>query len=436
METGKESRRWIMWFALALAFVIVYMHRVAPSVVADHLMQSFGVRDGALLGSLAAMYFYIYMLMQIPAGVLVDTLGPRIVVSIGIATAGAGSVFFALAPTLELAFVGRFLVGLGVSVVFVSILKFQSVWFLPGEFAFLTGMTQLMGNAGAVLAATPLAFLVNMRGWRFSFQIVGAVSFLVAAICWLLVRNAPAGKEVPPDKKVAARISDNLRQMTAIIRNPRTWPPFVAIFGIYGTNIAFSGMWGVPYLMQVYGYSRTRAANLMLVIALGMMVGSPLLGYLSDRLMKRKIPYAVFAILYTACWALMILPGAGRPPEILLYPVYFFFGFFGSVVCLSFAIGKEVNPPWITGMSFATVNMGAFTGISVLQPFVGYLLDLRWNGVMLDGVKIYPQEAYYFAFGLCLVPLLLSVISTLFVKETNGQNCYREPGISTKEAGA
>lgn len=434
MLTQKEPRRWIMWFALALAFAIVYMHRVAPSVVADHLMQSFAVQDGALLGSLAAMYFYIYMLMQVPAGVLVDTFGPRIVVTIGMAMAGVGSVFFALAPTLKLAFWGRFLVGLGVSVVFVSILKFQSTWFLPGEFAFLTGMTQLVGNAGAVLAATPLAFLVNAVGWRFSFQVVGALSFVVAATCWFLVKDAPPGREMTQDKRVMSRLLDNLRQVSVIFKNRRIWPPFLVIFGVYGTNIAFSGMWGVPYLMQVYGFTRTEAANLMLMIALGTMVGSPLVGYLSDRAKRRKLPYVTFVILYTACWALMILPGAGRPPREILFPLYFLLGFFAAVVCLSFAIGKEVSPPWISGMVFATINIGAFTGISVLQPLVGYLLDLRWEGLVVDGVKIYPQQAYYFAFGLCFIPLLLAVLSSFLAKETGGQNCYAEPGVTRVKA--
>jgi MFS family permease len=421
----KEPKRWLMWSALALAFVIVYMHRVAPSVVADQLMQSFNVKDGAVLGSLAAMYFYVYMVMQIPAGVLVDTFGPRITVTVGIVVAGAGSIVFAAAPVLGQAFLGRFLVGLGVSVVFVSILKFQSVWFLAGEFAFLTGMTQLVGNAGAVLAATPLALLVNLSGWRFSFYLIGFISFFAAVNCWLLVRNSKQSVEEPPQKSVPARLYENMCQMSIVIKNRQCWPPFVVMFGVYGTLIAFSGIWGVPYLMQVYQLTRTTAANLMLMIALGMMVGSPFIGYLSDRLMLRKLPYAGFVIMYVLFWALMILPNAGRPPLAILYPLYFVLGFFGSVVCLTFAIAKEVNSPSVTGMAFATLNMGGFLGISVLQPLIGYFLDLRWDGVLLEGVKIYPQEAYYFAFGACLLPLCISVIAALMVKETRGKNCYQ-----------
>jgi predicted MFS family arabinose efflux permease len=419
LNPEKEDKRWLMWGILALGFVIAYIHRVAPSVVADQLMETFAIRDGAVLGSLAAMYSYTYVLAQIPSGLLADSLGPRATVSASMVIAALGSLLFSFAPTLALAFVGRFLIGLGVSFVYVSILKLQSVWFFPNEFAFLTGMTILVGNAGAVLATTPMALMVDFYGWRFPFLIIGLASLLVAAACWFVVRDYPASQQTSVNAvPMSERISVSLRQLRLVLANRRSWPPFIINACVYGTTITFSGIWGVPYLMQVYNFSRTQSANLMLVIAVGMMVGSPAVGYLSDRIGLRKLPYSLFVFLFLLSWAVLVFWNNARPPEGVLFPLYFLLGFFGSTVLLGFAVAKEENLPQSAGMAVATVNIGVFLGISILQPLMGYLLDLRWDGVVIEGIKIFPQNAYYLAFRFCFYAIVVAFLATLLVRET------------------
>ncbi|MDW7651492.1 MAG: MFS transporter [Bacillota bacterium] len=423
--TKQGAGRWVMWGVLTLAYIIVYMHRVAPSVVADQLMETFAVRDGAVLGSLAAMYFYVYLVMQLPSGIMADSLGPRATVAAGAMFAAFGSFFFAIAPSIFLAFVGRFLVGLGVSVIFVSILKFQSVWFSPNEFALITGLLILVGNVGAMMAATPLAFLVDAFGWRFSFLLIALFTVIFAIACWVVVRDTPPNVyRVVDEVSVADKFQENLRQMMLVIRNRQTWPPFFVAFGIYGTLITFQGMWGVPYLMQVYGLSRTAAANLMLLVAAGMASGSPFIGFLSDKTQRRKWPYILFTLMFTTTWGALVFWNQGRAPLFALYPLCFLLGFFGGSMTLTFALGKELNPPEFAGTGIALVNSGGFLGIALLQPFLGYLLDLRWDGVLLEGVKIYSQDAYFTAFGFCLVFLALSVVGAFLARETKGKNCF------------
>jgi sugar phosphate permease len=416
-----------MWSMLALAYIIVYVHRVAPSVVADQLMETFAVRDGAVLGSLAAMYFYVYVIMQMPSGILADSLGPRATVSAGVLFAAFGSLFFAMAPSIFLAFVGRFWVGLGVSVIFVSILKFHAVWFSPQEFAFITGLLILVGNAGAMLATTPLAFLVNLYGWRLSFYLIAFLSVIVAIACWVIVRDAPPhANRVVEKAPLKDRFGDNLVQLWAVLKNKNSWPLFLVAFGVYGTLITFQGMWGVPYLMQVYDLPRTSAATLMLLIAAGMATGSPLVGFLSDRLQRRKLPYILFTLFYSACWVVLALWHQGRPPLYALYPLCFLMGFFGGSMAITFTLAKEVNPPQVAGTGIAVVNSGGFLGIAILQPFLGYLLDLNWEGVMREGVKIYSQTGYFTAFRFCLVFLTLALLASLFARETKGKNIYKK----------
>lgn len=414
-----------MWSMLALAYIIVYVHRVAPSVVADQLMETFAIQDGALLGSLAAMYFYVYLVMQMPSGIFADTLGPRATVSAGVLFAAFGTLFFAVAQSIFLAFLGRFLVGLGVSVIFVSILKFHSVWFQPTEFAFITGLLILVGNIGAMLATTPLALLVNVLGWRTSFLLIGLFSVVIAIACWRFVRDTPHTVHQPTDDlPIKDKFGENLVQLLVVLKNPYSWPPFLVAFGLYGTLIAFQGMWGVPYLMQVYELSRTSAANFMLLIAAGMAVGSPAMGFVSDRLQRRKLPYVLATVLYTASWTVMVLWNRGLPPLAALYPLCFMLGFFGGAMPITFTAAKEVNPPQVAGTAIAVANMGGFLGIAILQPFLGYLLDRQWEGVMRQGVKIYSQAGYFTAFRFCLIFLAFALLGAFLLRETGGKNIY------------
>jgi len=156
-------------FALALAsFVLSFVHRTAPAAIAGELTQAFSI-SATVLGTLAATYFYVYTLLQIPVGVLADTLGPRRILTAGSTIAAAGSLLFALAPAWEIAAAGRTLVGIGVSVAFIAVLKISAVWFPPERFATLAGVTMFAGNLGAVAAGAPLAWAVSLTSWRVVF---------------------------------------------------------------------------------------------------------------------------------------------------------------------------------------------------------------------------------------------------------------------------
>lgn len=187
-------KRWLIWGILCLAYIIVFFHRIAPSVVSDQLMREFKI-SGVALGSLAAMYYYIYSVMQIPSGILADTWGPRKMVALFMFQAGLGSLLFGYASNLTMAYVGRFLVGLGVSTVFVAIMKIQAEWFRTKEFGMMSGFTLVAGNLGAILGSVPLTALVDAVGWRTSFALVGLLTLLLswAAWRWIIDRPQDAG---------------------------------------------------------------------------------------------------------------------------------------------------------------------------------------------------------------------------------------------------
>jgi predicted MFS family arabinose efflux permease len=362
-------------FALALAsFVLSFFHRTAPAAIAGELTQAFSI-GGAALGALAATYFYVYTVLQIPVGVLADTLGPRRLLAGGAAVAAAGSLLFALAPAWELAAAGRTLVGIGVSVAFISILKVSAVWFPPDRFATLAGMTMFAGNLGAVVAGAPLAWLVTQTSWRVVFVGLAALSALLAAASWWRVRDRPEDLGLPPvnpGARAAARIPWR-RALLRVLGNRATWPAFVVNVGVGGSFLAFAGLWAVPWLQHAHGMSRVDAAQHTSLLLLGVAVGSLMVGVVSDRLRSRRGVMRTYVVLYLLSWwpwvAQVDWPLAATLGWFLLM------GLLIPGFTLSWTIAKEANPVEFAGIATSVVNVGIFLGTGILQPLVGWVLD-------------------------------------------------------------
>ncbi|HXH83204.1 MAG TPA: MFS transporter, partial [Candidatus Tectomicrobia bacterium] len=185
-------RRWTMWGIPASLFFVAFLHRAAPGVIARDLMEAFGMTSGAV-GLLAATYFYSYAGLMIPGGVVIDALGPRVVVAVGGAVMGAGALAIAAADGTAALFAGRFVVGLGATVTFIGALKVAAAWFPASRFGFLAALTATVGMLGALASSLPLAALVAVTGWRGAFVIVGVVTLALAALCAVVVRDRPAG---------------------------------------------------------------------------------------------------------------------------------------------------------------------------------------------------------------------------------------------------
>ena len=195
--------RWIIFWILACGYVLVYFHRLCPAVVAVDMMGDLAA-GGTLLGILGSAYFYPYAVMQLPAGLLADSWGPRRTITLFFTVAFAGSLLLGLAPSVFWAVVGRTLVGLGVSMLFVPTMKILAEWFKAGEFAFMTGILMAMGGIGSLSAATPLALLSAWLGWRLSFVAVGVFTLVLAVLVWIVVRDRPADLGWPSPSAPAA----------------------------------------------------------------------------------------------------------------------------------------------------------------------------------------------------------------------------------------
>ncbi len=422
--------RWVVYGVAASVYFFSYFHRVAPAVVAADLMRAFAI-TAATLGTLAAIYPYTFTVMALVAGSLVDTLGPRWTLTLGCLTMGAGAALFGVAPVFAVAFTGRLLVGLGASVILIAWLTLLAEWFRPEEFGFVSGSTQGVGNVGALMASTPLALVVEALGWRQTFVLIGIVTVLLAALAALVIRDRPAAMGLPAVNTHHARpasLREVLRGIPKVVGNARTWPPLLAAGGIYATQIAFLGLWGVPYLAQVYGFDRVRAANSLALIAVGLIVGAPFVGWLSDRwLGRRRLPFVAFAAVYAACWLPLALPGL-RPAPAMLPPLFFLMGLASSGFVLVWACAREVNDPGRVGIAMGFCNMPIFLAFALVQWLLGVVLDARWEGLAAGGVRLYTEAAYEAAFTLCLVIAVAAVAAATLITETRCRNVWVAAG--------
>ena len=370
-----RARRVVFGIVLA-SFVLSFFHRTAPAAIASELTRAFAI-NSAVLGTVAATYFYVYTLLQIPVGVLADTLGPRRILSMGSIVAGAGSIAFALAPTWEVAAAGRTLVGVGVSVAFIAILKVSAVWFPANRFATLNGVTMFAGNLGAVIAGAPLAWIVTQASWRAVFLGLAALSIALGVATWLRVRDRPEqlgfAPVHAPAAAGAAAPAHWAQALGRVLANAATWPGFFVNVGIGGSYLAFAGLWGVPYLEQTYGMTRVVAAEHTSLLLLGVAFGAVVVGMVSDRLGNRRGVMRVYAVLYALSWLPWLLHAQWPLAATLAW-----FALMGLLIpgfTLSWAVAKEVNRPEHSGIATSVVNVGIFLGTGLLQPLVGAVLD-------------------------------------------------------------
>jgi len=407
----------LMWGLGAVFYLIGFYQRVAPAVITRELMSEFSL-GAAALGNLAAFYYYSYVAMQIPAGVLADRWGPRRVLTAGAAIAAAGTLLFALAPGYAAAGLGRLLIGGSVGVAFVAMLKLAGHWFAPTRFAMLSGLALACGILGAVSAGVPLRLLVDAFGWRNVLSVSAAVTGLLAVVIWLAVRDDPAERgyasyaSAPPARH--APILDGIRQALAT-RN--VWLVALISGAVSGPTLTFGGLWGVPFLTTHYELETSQAALVTSLLLVCWAVAGPIVGALSDRLRRRKPLYALGAVLATAGWcSVLLIPGLPLP---LLVALLGFTGCASAAVMVGFAIAKESAPAALAGTAGGIANMGNMLGGMVMQPAVGWVLDERWTGTFANGVRVYDFDAYRSGFTLMLVWLAAALILLVFVRETH-----------------
>ncbi|MBN2124065.1 MAG: MFS transporter [Deltaproteobacteria bacterium] len=420
MNTG-YSRRWAIFAVTSSLFFLSQFYRASNAVIAPQLTRDLNL-DTQALGTLSAAYFYAFALTQIPVGILLDRLGPRRLMTALSVVGVLGALVFSLADSLALGLLGRVLLGVGTACNLMGTFKLLTVWFGPLRFATLTGLVFSLGTVGNMTATTPLVLLVQGVGWRITFQGIAGINLLLTAVLFIVVRDRPGEtasvspypEEVPARKGLRGVFGD----LGRLFRDRSYWVISLGTLVSYGVFAAFQTLWAGPFLMEVMGCSALHAGNLIFLFSLGLILGGPGLGALSDRVFRtRKWMVLCGHVLLTFITFTLAGLSPGRGLELLAL-LFFAFGLFRGTGFLMYPHIKELMPIEMAG--------AAMTGINFFT-MIGPALFLHGLGAMMQ--HLYPHasrgpEAFRAAFFLCA--LCLAFVSLLYL-------LTRDPGCGSEE---
>lgn len=413
---------WLICLLGAVFYSYEYFLRITPSAMEHALRAHFGL-SATGFGFLSAFYYYAYVPMQVPVGVLMDRFGPKRLLTIACFICVIGTFIFSGTNSAKIATLGRFWVGFGSAFAFVGVLKLATLWLPEDKLAMVAGITAALGTIGATLGDHMLGGLVAKLGWQ---ETVNATAFFgigLVAILWFGVRDKKR------DDHPGGTVSNFKRSMVDlwfIAKSRQIWVN--GMFGclVYLPTTVFGELWGIPYLTHAHGLSHSAAGDATGWMFLGFTIGAPLMGFISDKLKKRKLPMIFGAIgAAVVMFTILYMPGL---TEKMLDQLMFLLGLLYSAQAIVFAVGREVSPKEAGGTAIAMTNMIVMIGAMFLQPLVGYLLDvsLRSRDAVIPigetinkAQHLYTAVDYQFALSIVPVGITIAALLTFFIRETH-----------------
>ena len=393
---------------------------MVTAVMADQLMADFNI-GAASLGNFSSFYYYSYVAVQIPTGIVADYWGPRKLLTAGAILSSVGAFIFASASSIQAANIGRLIIGASMGVAWVSILKLSTRWFKPNQFAVVTGVALCLGILGALSAGVPLRVLMNLLGWRPVIFGAGVVTLIISLAIWIFVRDDPVQKGY--DNYATDTTASNERPKASILsdlsnvfRYKNTWILTLVPASLMGPVLAFAGLWGIPYLTTHYALTPVKSASLISALLISCALGAPVLGALSEKTGRRK-PIYFFALCISLVGWIPIL-FLQNIPLWLLIVLFSIVGFAAGSIVIGMAFVKESVPLALAGTVSGISNMGMEMGPMIVQPAIGMVLDLKWDGLLENGIRIYDLNAYHVAFCAILGLSILGTLLIIFAKET------------------
>lgn len=400
----------IFIYALATLFCVYSCAvQVFPSVTVFPLMREFHLTAQGY-GFLVSVYFYGYLLMQIPVGLLFDRLSKRILIFSAVVIVALGCLIFGFANSPFLIALARFLMGLGGSFSFIGLYVVIARWFPAHFFAFLAGLAQFFTTFGSLAGQIPFSFVIRDYGWRSAVQGLGWIGLAIAVLCILFVRRHPSHLIVPVAKKVSI-----LRSLSSLLTKSRNWSLGIFAFCSWGPILIFAALWGVPFLMVRFGIPNTTAAIMTSVVWLGLGIFSPLMGWLSKGIIKRSVMMWGASLVGIILSCLVFYANLSIGWTVVLL---FFLGGASGIHILPYAMAKEGVQKELVASSVSFINLILMLSGAILQPVTGVILQATGHVKLIEGMHMYTLYHYQRAF--ILIPILYFLafcISAFFLKD-------------------
>lgn len=372
-----------MWGVGVVAYIVAVLHRTSFGVSGLAASDRFSISP-SVLSSFVVLQIVVYAGMQIPAGVLLDRYGSRVMIAAGALIMASAQMVLALTESLPLAVAARVFVGIGDAMTFISVLRLVPQWFAPRRVPLMSQLTGIFGQIGQILSALPLMLLLNGPGWIFAYGSAASLGLLSFVLAVSVIRNAPPGLEVVA---APAGLREVGTQIHAVWRRHGTRLGFFTHMGTQFSMTTFALLWGVPYLRSAQGLSAAEAGSLLTLSVISAIVAGPIIGILSGRFPMRR-SYLVLAIMISnaAMWTVVLaLPGPAPIWLLALLVMVISVGGPGSMIGFDYA--RMFNPSTSMGTAQGMVNIGGFLASLLVIQAMGLILDAM-GGYSFDSFRV------------------------------------------------
>lgn len=409
---------WIVWGVACLFYFHQYFLRVSVSGMELSLEQNLHL-TATMLSNVTASFFYAYIVVQVPGGILVDHYGSRAMLTAAILVTTIGCLLFASSHQIFMLEMGRVLMGAGASLAVVISLTLGRTWFSHERFVILNGLTLTVGTLGAVLGGAPFAALIAYVGWRPVMLTAGIFSFILAILAWTIVRHTPKAL-INPRKKICWR--KTWEGICEVLSNRQVWFSGFFTGTLFLPIASFACLWGAPFLMTKYNISNSTANIGVAFMFIGLGVGGPVIGWFSN-LINRYVLTMMIGSTSSLILMLSVIYSGGVSVA-FVFLLLFLLGFFLGSSSLAFVIVRESTRGYDAGMAFSLTNVFQLSSGAVSLPIIGYILDVNWTGTVAHHAPVYLLSNYHKALLVMPISIILSFVFALFI---------REPKVFTKK---
>jgi sugar phosphate permease len=421
-----SRRAWLIFGVAVAAYLVAVLQRSSLGVAAVEATERFDTAATAL-STLAVVQLAVYGALQIPVGVMLDRVGPRLLLALGAALMCAGQATLALSSTLGVALVGRILVGAGDAMTFISAIRLLAAWFSGRRLPIVSQLLGTIGQSGQVLSAFPLAIALHQWGWTPTYLAAAALSVVVVACILLAVRNSPE----PDPAEQRLNWATSMRHLRESLSRPGTQLGFWSHFVTQSSVTMFALLWGFPFLSVGLGYGPTGAAALISLIVVSAAVSGPLLGILSARFPLRRSNIVLGIVFAMAIMWAIVLAWPGQPPVWLVVVLIVVIAVGGPGSLIGFDFARTFNPMRALGSASGVVNVGGFLATSVMMLLIGVVLDIidRMNGGSGIPDQLYALDSFRLAFLVQYVVVGAGIAFLLHARRRTRRRLHEEEGI-------
>ncbi|MGD9153248.1 MAG: MFS transporter [Gammaproteobacteria bacterium] len=422
-QSPSEFKRWLVVMTATVLFFYTFIQMNMLNPIGMELMRVFDI-NARQFGTLSSMYFYGNFILLFPAGLLLDRFSVKKILLCALILATAGMFVFAFSNSYAIASISRFAYGIAGSFGFLSAIRLASRWFPPKKLALVSGCIVTFAMLGGVVAQAPMELLTEAFGWRNALIVFGVLGIVLICLVFVIVRDYPGDYKVVGTKVKDIAELGFWRSVRMVVFNRYNW-----IGGLYTTLMnlpvfTLGALWGSMYLTQVNMLSTTHAAEVDSMIFLGTLVGSPLIGWISDKIKLRVAPMFVgavlsLAIIFVIMYSLHLSFG-------ILMVLFFLLGLITATQVIGYPVVAELNSPLVTGSAISIVSLLIMASGFICQPLFGWFMDLHWNHLLVYGMRIYSLHDFRTALWMIPIGFIVSIALSLLIKETHGQFVYKD----------